>query len=150
MTPRRDSPLGTDGFTLIEVLVALVILSAGLLVFYEFLSGALDAAGRVRHAAEAYDRDQNALALAATLNPMATPEGMLDLGTYRIRWRAERIGTERQSAEFPLGDKGHFTVALYRVVLDFPDDREFAPVQVTKFGYHRETVPGEPSDDTVN
>src|ERR1700729_1050732 len=68
MTPRRDSPLGTDGFTLIEVLVALVILSAGLLVFYEFLSGALDAAGRVRHAAEAYDRDQNALALAATLN----------------------------------------------------------------------------------
>src|SRR2546430_5996457 len=61
------------------------------LAFYEFLASSLHAADRVRHAAEAYDRRQNALALATKLNPMATPEGTLDLGSYRLHWRAERI-----------------------------------------------------------
>jgi general secretion pathway protein I len=135
-----------SGFTLIEVIVALVILSAGLLVFYQFLSTALHAAGRVQAGAEAYDRDENALAIASSLNPMATPEGSLSVGSYRIHWHAERI-TPPTRAELPNGSPGPFILALYRIVLDFPDDRNFAPVEVTKLGYHREPAPGPPAGE---
>lgn len=152
-TATRSSPtgaLGESGFTLVEALVALVLLSVGLLVFYEFLGSALHAADRARHAADMYDRDQNALALASTLNPMAVPDGIFDLGSYRIRWRSDRITATFDSTGFPLSDRGQFSVALYRVTLDFPDDLAFAPVTVTKLGYHREAashpLSGEPSN----
>jgi prepilin-type N-terminal cleavage/methylation domain-containing protein len=146
--PDRASVAG--GFTLIEALVALVILAAGLLVFYEFLGSSLRAADRARDAAEEYDRDRNALALASTLNPMATPDGTFGLGAYRIRWHAERITAPRRGTGFPFAGEGPFTVALYRIVLDFPDDRQFAPMEVTKLGYHRETASGPPSAEPVN
>jgi general secretion pathway protein I len=143
-------PASAAGFTLIEVIVALAILAAGMIAFYEFLAASLHAADRVRAAASEYDCDRNALALASGLNPMATPDGVLDLGAYRIRWHARPIGAITRNTAGPDGGAGVFSVALYRVVLDFPDDREFAPVEVTKLGYHRETVPGRPSGEPVN
>jgi prepilin-type N-terminal cleavage/methylation domain-containing protein len=149
MKPPQASAPATAGFTLIEVIVALVILSAGLLAFYEFLASSLRAADRVRAAAEAYDRDQNALALASTLNPMATPDGDFDIGPYRIRWHATPITPPERSATLGAGP-GPFAVALYRVVLDFPDDEQFSPVAVTKLGYHSENAPGQPSHEPVN
>jgi general secretion pathway protein I len=145
MRPPAAKAPEAAGFTLIEALVALVILSAGLMVFYEFLSSSLHAADRARHAAEEYDRDRNALALASTLNPMTSPDGSLDLGAYRIHWRAERITAPRRSTMFPQSGQGPYSVALYRVTLDFPDDREFAPVVVTKLGYHREIATADPN-----
>jgi general secretion pathway protein I len=149
MPTQADSPSPAAGFTLIEVIVALVILAASLMAFYEFLSSSLHAADRLRHATTAYDRAENALALATTLNPMEAPDGTLDLGAYRIHWRAERIGAERVSTAYPSG-KGRFIVALYRLVFDFPDDRDFAPVEVTKLGYHRENRPGNTPENVAN
>jgi general secretion pathway protein I len=149
MPTRADSPPPAAGFTLIEVIVALVILSVSLMAFYEFLSSSLHAADRLQQATTAYDRTENALALATALNPMETPDGTLNLGTYRIHWRAERIGEERVSTAYPSG-KGRFIVALYRLVFDFPDDRDFAPVEVTKLGYHRQNRPGNTPDNAAN
>src|SRR5260370_30115231 len=93
MATAAPNPSRSAGFTLIETLVALVILAASLLAFYEFLAGALNGAAAAERAAVAYDRRQSALALASTLNPLATPECSFDLGPYRIHWRAERGGS---------------------------------------------------------
>jgi prepilin-type N-terminal cleavage/methylation domain-containing protein len=149
MPTPEDSPSPAAGFTLIEVIVALVILAISLMAFYEFLSSSLHAADRVRRAAAAYDRAENALALARALNPMESPDGTLDLGGYRIHWRAEPVGAARVSTAYPSG-KGRFIVALYRLVFDFPDDRDFAPVEVTKLGYHLEGSPGNAPEDAAN
>ena len=70
---------------------------------------------------------------------MATPDGIFNVGTYRIRWHAEPI-----TAAKPSSSGGAFAIALYRVVLDFPDDREFAPVAVIKLGYHRAATQDQP------
>jgi prepilin-type N-terminal cleavage/methylation domain-containing protein len=136
------NPPNSAGFTLIETLVALVILAAALFAFYAFLASALNGAAGAERAATAYDFRQNSLALAAVLNPMETPQGSFDLGNYRIHWRAERIGAELQSSGFPSG-KGRFKIALYRVLFDFPEEPEFPGVEVTRFGYHSDVVPGE-------
>ena len=127
-------PGKSAGFTLVETLVALAILSACLLAFYEFLASAQNGAAAVQRAAAAHDRQQNALSLATALNPMDAPEGNFDLGEYRIRWRTELLTAPRQSSGFPNG-KGRFTIALYRVVFDFPGEPSIQAVEVTKLGY---------------
>jgi prepilin-type N-terminal cleavage/methylation domain-containing protein len=129
------------GFTLIETLVALVILSAALLAFYNFLSTSLNGAWRVESASIAYDRQMNALELATMLNPMDKPTGTVDLGTYQISWAAQAISEVRQSSRYPLG-RGSFKVALYRVTLTFSNDARTPPVEVTRFGYHRPDISG--------
>src|SRR5207302_4777296 len=116
---------------------------------YQFLATALNGAAAAERAAASYDRRQNALALAATLNPMETPAGSFDLGLYRIRWRTEPAGAARQSSGFPSG-KGQFIVGLYRVVLDFPGEPGIPPVELTKLGYRREAPPSEASGEPVN
>lgn len=128
------------GFTLIETIVALAILGAALVAFYAFLSTLMNAAGRIRAASVSYDRHFNALELAKTLNPMDTPEGTFDLGTYHIHWTSQPIDNVRQSSRYPAGS-GIFKVALYRLTLSFPDDQGTAPIEVTKLGYHRDNVP---------
>ena len=149
MAPRLPERPGDAGFTLIETLVALVILATALLAFYQFLGSALSGAAAADRAALSYDYRQNALALAATVNPMEAPEGSFDLGAYRIRWRATALGTPRQSSGFPEG-KGGFIIALYRVVLDFPGQPAVAPVEVTKLGYRRIGPDRGSAADVVN
>jgi prepilin-type N-terminal cleavage/methylation domain-containing protein len=136
------------GFTLIEVVVALVILAAALFAFYDFLSSSLRAAAAAQRAANAYDRAENALELSTTLNPAESPEGTFDLGSYRIHWRAEQLEAPRQSTAYPSG-KGRFVVALYRITFDFPGEGQFPPVEVTKLGYHLGTSPGTSSSDAA-
>jgi prepilin-type N-terminal cleavage/methylation domain-containing protein len=138
----------TAGFTLVETLVALAVLAIMLLAFYQFLASALGGAAAAERAAIAYDRRQNALALAATLNPMEHPAGSFDLGSYRIRWRSQAIGIPRRNSGFVAGS-GRFIVGLYRVVLDFPGEPGDPAVEVVKLGY-RSAAQGKASGEPVN
>ena len=135
-----DHTGAAQGFTLIETIVALVILATAVVVFYSFLSSELNGAGRVEAAANAFDRRTNALELATAINPMAMPQGTFDLGTYRIAWTSQRLGDVRQSTRYPAG-RGIFKVALYRMTFTFPGDTKTAPIEVTRLGYRRDNVP---------
>jgi general secretion pathway protein I len=128
------------GFTLIEAIVALVILSAVMIGFYDFLSTALNGARRMELASIAYDHRTNALELATALNPMDLPEGTLDLGKYRVHWTSQVLGDIRQSSRYPVG-QGIFKVALYRMIFTFPDDADIPAIEVTRLGYHRDDQP---------
>ena len=135
-----DPGSGQSGFTLIEAIVALVVLAAVMVGFFAFLSSALNGAHRMELASVAYDHRENALQLATALNPMEVPEGTLNLGKYRIHWTSTVIGDIRQSSRFPAG-RGDFKVALYRMVFSFPDDQDVPPIEVTRMGYHRDGLP---------
>lgn len=135
-----DRRPAAEGFTLVEAIVALVILSTAVVVFYNFLSTTLNSAGRVQAASIAYDHHVNALELATSLNPMDQPQGVLDLGTYHIEWTSRLIGDMRQSGVYPAG-RGIFKVALYRLTFSFPDDGDTAPISVTRIGYRRDELP---------
>lgn len=140
---------GSEAFTLIETIVALVILSSAVIVFYNFLSTALNSADRVQAASIAYDRHLNALELATSLNPMDFPQGVLDLGTYHIQWASQLLGNVRQSSRYPTG-RGVFKIALYRITLSFPDDGQIAPIVVTRLGYRRDNLPDSLASSPTN
>ena len=128
------------GFTLLETIVALVILTAGLMGFYGFLVTMLNGANRLQAASVEYDRQANALELAKTLNPMDAPEGSFELGSYRIQWSSQLLKSVHQSTRYPTG-AGVFKVGLYLVTFSFPDDNGIASIAVTKLGYHRDSQP---------
>ena len=144
-----DAPRGEAGFTLIEAIVALVVLATVMVGFFAFLSGALNGAHRMELASVAYDHRTNALELATALNPMEVPEGTLNLGKYRIHWTSTVIGDIRQSSRYPAG-RGDFKVALYRMVFTFPDDVDVPPIEVTRVGYHRDNEPNPFLTGTTN
>ena len=137
---------GEAGFTLIEAIIALVVLGVVLAAFFDFLSGTLLGARRIEAASTAYDHRTNALEVASAINPMELPEGSLKLGPYHINWSSKPIGDVRQSSGYP-GGAGIFKVALYRVTLTFPDDAGIAPVEVTRLGFRRDNVPLTPFGD---
>lgn len=140
MQPGAEHNRGEAGFTLLETIVALVILTAGLMGFYSFLVTMLHGADRLQSASIAYDRHINALELAKTLNPMNAPEGTFNVGSYRIQWASQLIKNVRQSSRYPVGS-GLFKVALYRMTFRFPDDDAIVPVDVTRLGFRRDNVP---------
>jgi general secretion pathway protein I len=137
---RADPPHAAAGFTLIETIVALVILATAVVAFYGFLSSELNGAKRVEAAATDYDRRMNALELATALNPMAHPQGSIDLGAYHIAWSSQLLGQLHQSNRFPAG-RGAFKVALYRMTFSFPGSTETRPISVTRLGYRHDGVP---------
>ena len=137
------------GFTLIETIVALAILSGVLIAFYAFLSTTLAAARRIELTSTSSDKRMNALELATMINPMEQPDGLLDLGSYVIQWSSQIVEPPRQSSRYPAG-RGVFQVGLYAVSLSFPNDRNLAPVRVMRMGFHRdkaaEKFPGGPAN----
>ena len=118
-----------------------VILSAALLVFMNSSRARSTPRGSAGSGEPLAGR--NALALATTLTRWRPRTGFW-LG------HTASAGMPSTSASwhlYPEGGEGRFTVALFRVILDFPDNREFAPVEVTKLGYLRENEPGSPPNE---
>jgi general secretion pathway protein I len=134
MPTRLDPSRAAAGFTLIEAIVALVVLSTAVVAFYDFLSTALSGAAHIEAAATDYDRRMNALELASAINPMTMPQGDFNLGTYHIRWTSQPLGPVRQSTGYPAGP-GFFKIALYQVTLSFPGQEGTAPVAATRVGF---------------
>ncbi len=83
------------GFTLMEALVASVVLATGLLLVLQAITSSVGASGRVSSQVEAHAlaADQLAQAVAGAL-PALPAEGIEQRGPVLYEWRVERIGTE--------------------------------------------------------
>src|SRR5579859_1816996 len=72
------------GFTLLEAIVAIVVLLATLVPLYALVSSVSRSAFRVDEANRRAEFETDALNIMATVNPMETPNGALDLGPYAV------------------------------------------------------------------
>jgi prepilin-type N-terminal cleavage/methylation domain-containing protein len=87
----RDRPRTARGFTLVEVLVAAVVLTVGLLgVFTAFLPGSQDVAyaGRVSQAAMRAQQQLEAL----KAGPFPPANGTATSGRYSLTWTVTSVG----------------------------------------------------------
>ncbi|QNN71390.1 PulJ/GspJ family protein [Thermomonas carbonis] len=74
------------GFTLLEAIVALVILSIGALALYGWLSTNMIALERVRARQEQEIVARSSLDLVRRLNPMETPTGERRVDDLIVKW----------------------------------------------------------------
>jgi prepilin-type N-terminal cleavage/methylation domain-containing protein len=118
----RTSPDRTRGFSLLEVLAAIVIFSLGAAVLFSWIG---QTASRMRTVST--DQQQlfaqlNALEFARGLNPMQEPTGDMALGNSRVQWQAQAVG-EESPVRTLTGSPGWYVVRLYEVKLSVEQDK---------------------------
>lgn len=105
------------GFTLLEAIVALAVLSAAGLAMFAAMSQSMQ---MIRRAQEARAHDsamREALAVAQTIDPMARASGEQALGDYELRWRARPVEPSRDNATGFL-EPGYYQVGLFDLRLE--------------------------------
>ena len=103
---------GQRGFTLLEAIVALVLIGTMGMALFGWINNTLLSLHRVQDAGAIAEAKLNALEFMATLNPMLRPAGQVSLGAYQVRWQAKPATAIQDNAGYPQG-VGLFQLALY-------------------------------------
>lgn len=133
-----------EGFSLIEALVALTIAAMTLTAIFELQQQMIRGQRRAADALEQVASQENALALTRDLNPMAQPQGVIELPDGdTIRWSSDPKTEMRTNAGFPTGD-GMFQVQLFTVTVEIErrNGRSPAPLVFDRMGWRRMTGEG--------
>jgi general secretion pathway protein I len=114
--PRRAQ----SGFTLLEAIVALAILSAVLIPLYALVGNAMSSMLRARDIAGRAADELNALAALDTINPALRPQGSLQLGALQLVWHSREATPPVLGSDYPTG-MSSFSVALYDLDVELRD-----------------------------
>jgi general secretion pathway protein I len=102
------------GFSLLEAIVALAILTTAGLALFAWISASFDSLNRIEDNNRRAAAELNALEYLKTVNPMQTPTGNVTLGETSLRWQSRALDAPRPNV--PDGEgAGPFLVALYEV-----------------------------------
>jgi len=112
-----------QGFSLLEAIVALVLMATCLMALYAWLSANTHALGRAAWHAQALADARAARAVLETVNPMAEPDGVREVPPLIIRWRAQPLGEQRFGL-IPFGGATQFDLNLYDLEVEVLRDGE--------------------------
>lgn len=107
MNNRRDRK--QHGFTLIEAIVALVLIATTGMALFSWINSNIITLNRVREINAENAATLNAVEYMHNINPMTSPEGQTNLGSYRLSWKAEATTDPRDGANY------HFGISLYQL-----------------------------------
>lgn len=105
------------GFTLLEAIVALVLMATTLISLYTWLAANTIAIGRAQASTAALIDARAGLALIDSVNPMQEPSGERELGPLTVRWTSEPV-VEPQPGLSRAGLPTLFRIGLYRMSVD--------------------------------
>lgn len=129
------------GFTLLEAIVALVLIATTLIPLYEWVSRSLAAAAKMADTTKQAEAQLAALAVVSRVNPMEETSGSREAGPYRIRWQATAKVDPVDNVAYPRG-VGLFQVALYDVHAEVVRNGEvWFDFHVDQVGYRRVRSP---------
>lgn len=114
---------GAAGFTLLEAIVAMVVMATSLLALYGWLSSSTIGLNRAQAQTRAVGDARSALALVETINPMSEPTGERELPPLRVRWRSTPVA-ERRPGLSRIGMTTQFDFILYQVEVEVLRDGE--------------------------
>lgn len=130
----RKTPDRGRGFSLLEVLVALVLLASVGMALYGWVNSDLISFGRVQDHVERERVSRLALSYLETVNPMTDPVGQQTFGAYRMRWQAELLEEPRQGIA-PAGVPSLYRLGLYRVRVEVEHPQRSWQFEFRKVGY---------------
>jgi general secretion pathway protein I len=134
MTRRRKGPQA--GFSLLEAIIAIAILAGALIPIYAAISTSLQGAQRLGDINLGSEIGLNALEALDVVNPMATPEGEIDFGLYRMKWLAKPLAPAIDQAGYPRGI-GLYQIGFFEMSVDLigRDGTIINAFQVRKVGW---------------
>jgi len=112
-----------QGFSLLEAIVALTIMSTCLLALYAWLSTSVMSLNHASAHALALQDARAARAVVETINPMTTPDGTRELPPLLIRWNAKPVSERRYGMSIS-GSANQFDFMLYEVEVEVLRDAQ--------------------------
>ena len=125
------------GFTLLEAIVAMVLLAITIMPLYEWVGRSLAGMARVADNAKQAEAQLSAVSILSAVNPMEEPTGTVDSGSNRVRWQSTPLSNPVDNSGYPRG-VGLYQVALYRIRAEIlRGDTLWFAFDVDQMGYHR-------------
>lgn len=130
------------GFTLLEALVAIVVIGVAIVPLYEFVTRSLASLARVSEINLESEARLTALSLLNGINPMTDTGSTVAAGAYRIRWSAELFDGPIDGLGYPRG-LGNYAIGLYRVHVEVSRQSggPWFAFDTIKVGYRQERAP---------
>lgn len=128
-----------SGFTLLEVIMALVILSTALIPLFTLFSTHLDAMRRMADENEKAAAITSILSFMDTVNPAEAEQGNADGSGYVYSWTTKPL----LELEKPL--QGSFQIGLYETTVNVmkKEDQPWFDFKIRQTGYVREASGGD-------
>lgn len=134
-----------QGFTLLEAIVSLVLISTIGALVYSWINSNLIAVGRVQSVNERALATQNTLAFLENLNPVEQPVGEREFVGYFIRWESKPLKSMQDGIAGMQG-VGLYKVGLFDVHVDVltEDRRPWFELDFHQVGYKQVREKGLP------
>ena len=91
------------GFTLLEAIVALVLIASTGMALLNWISTNLITLQHVQAAQQRNDATRNAVAFIETVNPIEQPSGENTIGIYKITWEAKEVELQGNTIMYQVG-----------------------------------------------
>ena len=126
------------GFTLMEVMVAMVLIAAIGMASYGWINTSLISLGRIQDHNVCQQATRNALAFMESFNPMERPTGEAEMGPCLIRWDSHLVEPPKDGIGYPLGTS-LYRLGLYdiHVRIEQVDGGEIAVFELRQVGFHQ-------------
>lgn len=126
------------GFTLLEAIVALVLVSTAGLALFGWINTNIMALTRVQDANARSEATVNILEYMERVNPMLTPEGHARFGTYTMHWHSQPVTNVIDGANYPRG-VSLYQLALYSTAISVKTDGNQAwfDMKLQQVGYKK-------------
>jgi len=129
--------LKQKGFTLLEAIVALILLATIGMALFSLVNTNFISLNRIQQSQYRNDAIRNALAFIKTINPLKNPQGEKKLGIHTFRWQSEAVKLSKDAIS-PSGGVGLFQIALYDVKIEVSNQSEIlAKFTVRQVGYEQ-------------
>ena len=138
----RNSRLRTRGFTLIEALVALVLIGAVGMALFTWIDSSMVSLRRVEDANARNDATANIIEYMQAVNPMQTPQGKANFGSYQIQWNSDPVTDQVDGVTSPQGTS-LYQLALYQTKISVAkaDDPYWFDLKLKLVGYKKVRSP---------
>lgn len=126
------------GFSLLEAVVAMVLISGAGYALFGWVNSNIMALNRIHETNARSAATQNILEYMDTINPMQKPEGAAALGNYNIRWTAKPATLIQDGSAFPEGIS-LYQLALYETLVNVEtgDKTPWFSFQLRQVGYKK-------------
>ena len=101
-----------QGFTLLEAIVALVLIATTGIALFDWINANLNSLRHIQQSQQRHEATRNALAFMETVNPYKNPQNEQTIGIYKISWEAQEVKTQKDDTSI-LKRMGIFEVGLY-------------------------------------